>query len=64
MRKGPAMNAQKMAGVLGGIIGSVVLIAAFAQNLKETSTNIPKQIAKIETPKALVRGPVVRDITP
>jgi hypothetical protein len=58
------MNTQKMAGVLGGIIGAIVFVAAFAQNLKD-SRDTPKQVAKIEAPKApVVRGPVVRDITP
>jgi hypothetical protein len=58
------MNTRTMAGVLAGIIGSIVLVVAFAQNLKDSRTNTPKQVAKIDTPKALVRGPVVRDITP
>jgi hypothetical protein len=58
------MNTQKMAGVLGGIIGAIVFVAAFAQSLKD-SRDTPKQVAKIEAPKApVVRGPVVRDITP
>jgi hypothetical protein len=35
MSKGVAMNTQKMAGVLGGIIGSIVLVAAFVRWLPE-----------------------------
>jgi hypothetical protein len=59
------MNTQKIAGVLGGIIGLIVLVAAFTQNLKDSRTDAPKQVAKIEAPKApVVRGPVVREITP
>lgn len=59
------MNSQKIAGVLGGIIGAIVFVAAFAQGLKNNGTVAPKQVAKIEAPKApVVRGPVVRDITP
>jgi hypothetical protein len=59
------MKTQKIAEVLGGIIGSMVLVIAFAQDFKHASADSPKQVAKIEAPKAsAVKGPVVRDITP
>lgn len=50
------MNTQKMAGVLGGIIGAIVFVAAFAQSLKNNGIVAPKQVAKIEAAKAPVVG--------
>jgi len=63
--EGLAMKTQKMAGVLGAIIGSIVLVVAFAQEFKHAPA-APKQVAKIEAPKAsaAAKGPIVRDITP
>jgi hypothetical protein len=62
---GLAMKTQKIAEVLGGIIGSMVLVVAFAQEFKHAPADSPKQAVKIDAPKAsAVKGPVVRDITP
>jgi hypothetical protein len=64
VQAGLAMKTQKIAEVLGGIIGSMVLVVAFAQEFKHAPA-VPKQVAKIDAPKAsAVKGPVVRDITP
>jgi hypothetical protein len=57
------MKTQKIAEVLGGIIGSMVLVLAFSQDRHPPTVN-PKQAAQIDAPKAsTVKGPAVRDIT-
>jgi hypothetical protein len=56
------MDGDRIAGALGAAVGALVFVTAAAQSLK---TDIPKQVVKVETPKTLVvRGPVVKDITP
>ena len=60
-----AMNSQKIAGLLAGIIGLVAICFAFFYGPSKQPA--AKLAVKIEAPKAPaspVLGPVVRDVTP
>jgi hypothetical protein len=63
------MNSQKIAGTLAGIIGLIVLAAAFIYGPIGDRNKPAKQVekndlAKAPVEKAPVRGPVVREIPP
>jgi hypothetical protein len=59
-----ALNSQKIAGLLAGIIGLVAICFAFFYGPGSKFQPAAKQAVKIEAPKAPVPGPVVRDVTP
>jgi hypothetical protein len=62
------MNSESVAGILGAIVASAVLVIAIAYGPIGQIGKPQKQIQKIEQPKApasappAVRGPVVREV--
>ena len=60
------MDSQKVAGILGAIIASAVLVIAIAYGPIGQTGKPQKQIQKIEAPTQptapAVRGPVVREV--
>jgi hypothetical protein len=62
------MNSEKVAGILGAIVASAVLVIAIAYGPIGQIGKPQKQIQKIEQTKApanappVVRGPVVREV--
>jgi hypothetical protein len=61
------MDRERLAGALAAAMGALVFVFAVAQSLKQDFAKqvVKVEVPKVETPKASVlRGPVVRDITP
>jgi hypothetical protein len=59
------MTSEKVAGVLGAIIGSAILVVAIAYGPIGQMGKPEKQIQKVEpqqAPPPVVRGPVVREV--
>jgi hypothetical protein len=59
------MDSEKVAGILGAIIGSAILVVAIAYGPIGQIGKPAKQIQKVEPPKAAapaVRGPVIREV--
>ncbi|MDB5583283.1 MAG: hypothetical protein JWR80_8459 [Bradyrhizobium sp.] len=61
------MESEKVAGVLGAIVASIILVIAFAYSPAGPWGKPQTQVQKIEAPKAPPgppppRGPVVREV--
>jgi hypothetical protein len=61
------MESEKVAGILGAIVASIILVIAFAYSPVGPWGKPQAQTQKIEAPKAPpgpppVRGPVVREV--
>lgn len=60
------MDSEKVAGILGAIIGSAILVVAIAYGPIGQIGKPAKQIQKVEPPKAppapAARGPVIREV--
>jgi hypothetical protein len=63
------MNSESVAGILGAIVASVVLVIAFAYGpIGHMGKTVPKQMQQTEQPAPPavapppVRGPVVREV--
>ena len=67
MRGNIAMESEKLAGILGGIVAVIVLVIAFIYG-PIGQFGKPKQTQKVEQPAAAppaapaVRGPVIREV--